>query len=315
MPNGAEGLRKMGYWETLQSVGSRVEMVQTFHDVKGLIKEIPLTDVWGFSRIEFLQSLASHIEEKQVSYLGQMIELNSERELIYNGRPFNEDQYDWILGCDGANSAIRRHLFQDAEIIDAPTYEINGCFDSPAFCEAHDQKLIKIVFDQPGLAVGFLPLKTGKVIWFMQLAKAHFPLPERNKEALQSLVNQILSKAQHPFIKDYILSSPMDPYLWKGRILLGVDQYVVENKVLLGDAAHLFLPFTSQGTNMAIEDVYSFTTSFETMVNKDLVAFDHFNNRREAVENVAFQGMEFAHLFSTENYEFMLNHIPLVFTK
>lgn len=315
MPNGVEGLRKMGYWEDLQKIGTPVRNVRIVHDSSEFSKESQLEGVWGFSRIDFLKSLAVHLRKDRVSFMNQMMRLNEEGALIWNEDKFDEEPYEWILGCDGANSVLRRHLFKDSEIIDAPTYEINGCFESEGFCNTYPEGLIKIVFDQPGIAVGFLPLKNGQVIWFMQLAKKHFPLPQRSREEMTGMVRELLMKSNHPLINDFLLKAPLEPYLWKGRILLGVDQYVVGNKVLLGDAAHLFLPFTSQGTNMAIEDVISFTESFDALNDKDLVALEHFNIRREAVESVAFQGMEYAHLFSTENYEFMLNHVPLVFTK
>lgn len=315
MPNGVEGLKKMGYWEDLKKVGTPIFSVNTFHDQSSSIQQSALEGVWGFSRIDFLQSLAAHLKKDQITFIHHMIQLGSNREILIQDQLFDESLYEWMLGCDGANSVIRRHLFEDAEIIEAPTYEINGCFEDEVFCASYPQQLIKIVFDQPGLAIGFLPLCNGKVIWFMQLAKNKFPVPQRGKEELVSMVHQILSQSQHPLIQEKLLKQNLNPYLWKGRILLGVDQYIVGNKVLLGDAAHLFLPFTSQGTNMAIEDVISFTESFEAIHDKDFIALHHFNNRREAVETVAFQGMEYAHLFSTENYEYMLHHIPLVFTK
>ena len=315
MPNGIEGLRKMGYWGELEKIGTPIAKVQTYHDGSSLLKESELQNVWGFSRVEFLQCLAQHVNKNQTTFFQNMMELGSDRGLLYNNTPFDQSQYEWIFGCDGANSVIRRHLFEDAEIIEAPTYEINGCFEDVSFCKSYPNQLIKIVFDQPGLAVGLLPLVNGRVIWFIQLAKKFFPVPSRSSDELLSRVKGILANAQNSLIHEHLLNQNLDPYLWKGRILIGVDQYIVDNKVLLGDAAHLFLPFTSQGTNMAIEDVISFTESFEALKDKDLVALEHFNKRREAVEAVAFQGMEYAHLFSTENYEFMLNHIPLVFTK
>ena len=101
--------------------------------------------------------------------------------------------------------------------------------------------------------------------------------------------------------------------MWRGKILLGVDQYIVDNIALMGDAAHIALPFTSQGTNLAIEDVLSFTTTHDVINNKSGVALAHFNNRRADCERIAFEGMEYAHLFATEPSDFMINHVPLAF--
>ena len=66
-------------------------------------------------------------------------------------------------------------------------------------------------------------------------------------------------------------------------------------------------------TNLAIEDVLSFTTTHDVINNKSGVALAHFNNRRADCERIAFEGMEYAHLFATEPSDFMIQHVPLSF--
>ena len=314
MPNGVGGLKQMGYWNHLMKKGTPIDDLVTYHDTKGLLKTFPMDGVWGFSRVDFLIELSKEIKS-EVTYIQQFVTLDEQRKLRIDDDEFPVDKYEWVLGCDGSNSSIRRFLFSDSEIIDAPTYELNGTFMDEEFTKEYKNQLVKIVFDQPGIAVGFLPLSTGKVIWFIQLAAKHFPIPSRNSSDINNLIRSLLVDAKHPLIQNTLLPRLNESYLWKGRILIGVDQYIKEKFVLLGDAAHLFLPFTSQGTNMAIEDVMSFVQTLESLNSRDDIAHEHFNNRRELVEQVAFQGMDFAHSFSNENYEYMLNHIPMVFTK
>jgi 2-polyprenyl-6-methoxyphenol hydroxylase-like FAD-dependent oxidoreductase len=311
MPNGVKGLKEMGHWDTIAPWVTPAKQVITMNDGMEIKNITPLYNVYGISRINFLQTLSKNIQSN-VTYLQDYVSLNEKRELTYGGQLFDKQSYDWILGCDGSHSVVRNYLFPDAETIDAPTYEINGSYYDETFCAQNAGSLIKIIFDDPGIAVGFLPLKTGQVIYYVQLAKKRYPAPTRNAD-LASFTKELLSKYQHPWIQNLIQDHLHTPYLWRGRILLGVDQYVVDNMVLMGDAAHIVLPFTSQGTNLAIEDVLSFTTTHDIISNKSEVALAHFNNRRADCERIAFEGMEYAHLFATESSDFMINHVPLAF--
>ncbi len=311
MPNGVKALKDMGHWKTIEPFTTSAKQVITMNDVMEIKNITPLENVFGISRTVFLQSLSKNIQSN-VTYYQDYVGINENRQLTYGGNQFPAKDYDWILGCDGSHSVVRKYLFPDSETLDAPTYEINGSYYDEAFCAQHAGSLVKIVFDQPGIAVGFLPLKTGQVIYYLQLSSRKFPTPSRNSE-LSEFVKKNLSHSQHPWIQNLLQHHVHTPYLWRGRILLGVDQYIVNNVVLMGDAAHIVLPFTSQGTNLAIEDVLSFTTTHDIVTHKTDVAKEHFNNRRETCERIAFEGMEYAHLFATESSDFMINHVPLAF--
>jgi 2-polyprenyl-6-methoxyphenol hydroxylase-like FAD-dependent oxidoreductase len=311
MPNGVKALKHMGHWDAIQDWVTPAKQVITMNDAQEIKNITPVDNVFGISRTHFLQSLSKNIQSN-VTYYQDYVSINEQRQLTYGGQAFPMGKYDWILGCDGTHSVVRKYLFPDAETIDAPTYEINGSYYDETFCAQNAGSLIKIIFDEPGIAVGFLPLKTGQVIYYVQLSKKKYPAPFRNAD-LAEFIKETLSSFQHPWIQNLLLHHIHTPYLWRGRILLGVDQYIVNNVVLMGDAAHIVLPFTSQGTNLAIEDVLSFTTTHDVISNKSDVAMAHFNNRRDECERIAFEGMEYAHLFATEPSDFMIQHMPLSF--
>jgi 2-polyprenyl-6-methoxyphenol hydroxylase-like FAD-dependent oxidoreductase len=311
MPNGVKGLKEMGHWDTIQEWVTPAKQVITMNDAQEIKNITPLDNVFSISRTHFLQSLSKKIQSN-VTYYQDYVSINDQKQLTYGGNVFPLEKYDWILGCDGTHSVVRKYLFPESETLEAPTFEINGSYYDETFCAQNAGSLIKIIFDEPGIAVGFLPLKTGQVIYFIQLAKKKFPAPFRNAD-LAEFTRNLLSGFHHPWIQNLVQNHVHTPYLWRGRILLGVDQYVKDNIVLMGDAAHIVLPFTSQGTNLAIEDVLSFTNTYDIISNKNELAMAHFNNRRADCERIAFEGMEYAHLFATEPSDFMIQHIPLSF--
>ncbi len=310
MPNGVDGLKSLGHWEKISPFCTSASTVITQNDRGETLTQNQVTDVYGITREQFLQALAPELSDK-IHCHGSKVVLSNEKKLTIDNLPFAEEQYKWIIGCDGLNSQVRSLLFPDAELLDAPTYEINGIFEDRDFTDQHAGNLYKIIFDKIGIALGILPLKSGQVIWYLQLATQKFPIP--NRDELASYVEQVLSPYSHPWIQKILKFHLSNLYLWKGRILLGVDQYVKDQYILLGDAAHVVLPFTSQGTNLAIDDIVSLVQCLDNQNTPSELAFNHFNNRRESCERIAFEGMEYAHLFSHSESEFMLNHVPLVF--
>jgi 2-polyprenyl-6-methoxyphenol hydroxylase-like FAD-dependent oxidoreductase len=310
MPNGVAGLKSLGYWDKVVPFCTPTNSVITQNVSGEILTQKEVSDVYGISRVQFLQSLSPNMGE-YIHCASSMVILNKEKNLTIENNPFPTDKYKWIIGCDVVNSQVRRKLFPDAELLDAPTYEINGSFEDENFTAQHAGNLYKIIFDELGLAFGILPLTSGQVIWYLQLAAQKFPIPKR--ENLAEFVKSTIAQYQHPWIQKIVQHHLSNLYLWKGRILLGVDQYVKDQYILLGDAAHVVLPFTSQGTNLAIDDIVSLVHCLDQNNTPEEVAFNHFNNRRESCERIAFEGMEYTHLFSHNESEFMLQYVPLAF--
>ncbi len=310
MPNGVSGLQKLGYWNSIKENTTSIQKIFTINDNQEILNEQKVENVYGISRLNFLKSLASHLNE-DVTRFAEKITYSSESLRLSSGEKWDHSQYQWVLGCDGLHSQIRKMLFEDAEMLDAPTYEINGSFQDENFTSQHAGNLYKIIFDEMGIAFGILPLHTGQVIWYLQLSRKHYPISDG--VSLPEFVQSTVSKYKHPWI-DWIVKNHLKGlYLWRGKILLGVDQYIKDKYILLGDAAHVVLPFTSQGTNLAIDDISSLMHTLDHLESQEDIAIKHFNNRREICERIAFEGMEYAHLFSNNDSRFMITHMPLVF--
>lgn len=312
MPNGVAGLKTLGYWDDIVSKATAVNTVQILDDHQTVLSEKKVENIFGISRTLFLEALSNYLSYG-VNRVAEKITFRSPQLIHSNQQTFEVENYEWILGCDGIHSQVRKMLFPDAEMLDAPTYEINGSFYDKSFAEEHCGKLFKIIFDEMGIAFGILPLCTGQIIWYLQLSRKHYPIPEENTTTLDQFVAKTLEPYSHPWIKMIVENHLHGLYLWRGKILLGVDQYIKGKFILLGDAAHIVLPFTSQGTNLAIDDIASLMNTIDHLETQDEIAIEHFNNRRSTCERIAFEGMEYAHLFSNNDSRFMINHMPLVF--
>lgn len=300
MPNGVSGLKKLGYWNDVVNDATAVKTIQILNDKNEILSEKKVENIYGINRTAFLESLSKQLST-QVQRIPEKITFQNLQLSDSNQHQLDTESYEWILGCDGIHSQIRKMLFPDAEMLDAPTYEINGSFYNEGFTKEQCGKLFKIIFDEMGIAFGILPLCTGQVIWYLQLSRKHYPTPDESKTTLAQFAAEILQPYSHPWIKMIKEHHLNGLYLWRGKILLGVDQYIKGKYILLGDAAHIVLPFTSQGTNLAIDDIESLMKTIDHLETQDEIAIDHFNNRRATCERIAFEGMEYAHLFSNND--------------
>ena len=79
-------------------------------------------------------------------------------------------------------------------------------------------------------------------------------------------------------------------YLWATRDLLPLDDLMRGNLVLIGDAAHACLPFTSQGANGALVDAALLAKLLVNASRKeDLgVAFQAYSRQRRARNHLIF---------------------------
>lgn len=312
MPNGVDGLKKLGYWNSIESHTTSIKKIYTVNDQHEILNEQSVDNIYGISRLSFLKALGSNLSD-HINRFPEKITCDSENLKKSSGENWEHAHYQWVLGCDGLHSQIRKMLFKDAEMLDAPTYEINGSFEDKEFTREHAGNLYKIIFEEMGIAFGMLPLHTGQIIWYLQLSRKHYLIADGT--SLPDFVRNTVAKYNHTWINWIVDNHLNGLYLWRGKILLGVDQYIKGKYILLGDAAHIVLPFTSQGTNLAIDDIASLMDTLDHLENKEDIAIEHFNNRRETCERIAFEGMEYAHLFSNNDSKFMITHMPLVFEK
>jgi len=112
--------------------------------------------------------------------------------------------------------------------------------------------MLKIVVPGAGLAVGLLPLARGRLVWFVQFDTERHGWPHA-AGPLPFLTD--LLRRFPPWLREVIAATESGlPHHWRPLDLDPPTRLVGPNIVLLGDAAHPLLPFTSQGVNLALED-------------------------------------------------------------
>ncbi len=200
---------------------------------------------------------------------------------------------DIFIAADGGNSAVRSHLFGQVNYSPTEVKEIVGIAVNKEIAAQYAQTFTKTQSNVKGLAFGFIPSTDEELVWFMQydpaIADIQNPTPTQLKEFCLSMMTRFPQ-----VVKDVINSDDFtNTYIWNTRDFDALPSFHKSNIVLIGDAAHQALPFTSAGTTNAIRDAKVLA---QELLNEEQTiesAFtNYYNNRIADIANQVKMGRE-----------------------
>lgn len=248
-------------------------------DDEELIK-ISLDDWHCIKRVDLIQFLISFYNEQSLKfdYEFSYFEYQNDKVSSVVFRNGEKVEANIFIGADGSNSATRKELFGETKYSDIDVKEVVGI--SSYSSDSEYKVFQKFQSDKFGLSFGFIPATDNECVWFMQydskfesnrVIKSHSELKEFCFNLLIDFpdeVRQVLNR------NDFSTS-----YIWNTRDFDLLPSFHNKNVVLIGDAAHLALPFTSAGTTNAIKDAAVLT---ESIINSSSLdeAFSNFYEKR-----------------------------------
>lgn len=196
---------------------------------------------------------------------------------------------DIFIGSDGGNSKVRKNIFGDTAYSNVEVQEILGIAKESDVSAKFNGVFTKYQSKKHGLSFGFIPFSKTDLIWFTQFDVSMQDIYHFGEGRITDFLHRMLIKFP-PVVKQLINSSPPEQlYLWRTRDFNPLPRFHSHNIVLIGDAAHLALPFTSAGTTNAIRDAIELASSMEeTPIPQD--AFKLFHQKRIPVisEHISF---------------------------
>ncbi len=312
LPNGIAGLKELGVWKDVEPYCLRIRKVNFINTSGDLSNQIDFEEVYSISRFKFLEALAN----KSTELIEDLVKLSENGDFIVGeNHHIHSKSFDGILGSDGVHSKTRKHLNPQAENQDTATYEVMGVVKSDFLYNMLGNELHKYAIAENGLSLGILPLKDGEIIWYLQVNSIDHGTPKRDRESLIAFLKETVGDCENPMIQALLNSNIETTYVWQGRTLKNVHTLAKDNIFLFGDAAHLFLPFTSQGTNSAIVDVALFIQLLKS--GKSLPEFAHqYSVERLAETNELVKaGIEMMQEFCFTNFDEVASKIPITLLK
>ena len=205
---------------------------------------------------------------------------------------------DIFIGADGSNSKVRELIFGATNYSENDVNEIVCTSSFKVDNVRKDALFQKYQSDKKGLAFGFIPVSEGEVVWFIQYDVKLAPRSvENNSESIEAFSREIL-KDFPAEVTDVLNSSDFNnSYIWKTRDFDLLPSFHSENIVLIGDAAHLALPFTSAGTTNAILDAECLSKSLKEFDSIELSFQNYYAERSEKTGMHIAQGRQIKETF------------------
>ncbi len=180
---------------------------------------------------------------------------------------------DLFVGCDGARSVVRGALFPACQLTTTPDVELVGHVRDAALARRLGASFVKYQHPEGGRALGLVPCGDDHVVWYIQRAlgpdAAAAPV---GPAALRAFARDTVAGWDPALLA--VLDGADFGHVYRARVadLEPLPRLHVANAVLVGDAAHLFLPFASQGVRFALDDALALGDALDARPLADALA-------------------------------------------
>ncbi len=260
MQNGVRALQSLGASSLLGNYSPIDRLI--LRDATGrVLRNQALEEVYCVTRQGLVDGLTRQLSHSRIHYGSKLnnIALNADHtrveQLIFEHGPTHVQDSDFVIGASGSSSILATKLNPDLERRLSPVFEIVGSSNQPDLAQQLGTVFVKTVFAKLGLAFGLLAPTATRVVGFLQFEEQRYS--EYQSLSHFEFLQQVMESAPEP-IPTYLRSlneqEQIALHLWK-PIRSPLPQICFnQNCLLIGDAAHPLLPFTSQGANAALED-------------------------------------------------------------
>jgi 2-polyprenyl-6-methoxyphenol hydroxylase-like FAD-dependent oxidoreductase/predicted DsbA family dithiol-disulfide isomerase len=204
---------------------------------------------------------------------------------------------DIFVGADGGNSKVRELIHGKVAFTPVEVKEVVGVCYNDQVDEARSRTFTKFQDKTSGLAFGMIPSGRNEFVWFMQYDPSVSDVSDANPDELKLFCKKLLAK--FPSVVSRLLESDdfSSTYIWNTRDFDLLPSFHKKNVVLIGDAAHLALPFTSAGTTNAILDAKTVAQFLLSESNYEEAFNKYYDLRAHNVSNHILLGRELKKVF------------------
>lgn len=295
--------------DCLSSLGLRVEGTPlrrfTRRDKSGevLNEQALLPGTMGVARCAMLNELKVALAEGTLTVGKRLQQLDFDAAghvtaaHLSNGQAVQADLY---VAGDGIRSRAREQLFPRQPLVMARVQEVVGFVECADTARWANHSLNKFHAEAGGIAFGILPVSDKHVVWYMQFDSERYPAPRQDATLVGNFVRGLVSGWSDPIAHLLTKTDFSRVHVWQPVDNNLVPHFYQGNLVLVGDAAHPFLPFASQGVSAAIADAISLANHLMLESNMPRALMQYSEERRAQCLPYIGQGRALARLFLAE---------------
>ncbi|RAJ33443.1 FAD-dependent oxidoreductase [Pedobacter cryoconitis] len=199
---------------------------------------------------------------------------------------------DVFIGADGANSIVRQQLFGEVKFEPGKVKEVVGIIQHAELAAALQGKFTKFQQKDQGLSFGLIPTSATEMVWFMQYDPLLADIPEGINPRDSDQYHELLHELCLNLLKDFPATVQQvlkcndfrTSYIWNTRDFDLLPSFHHQNVVLIGDAAHVALPFTSAGTTNAMLDAKTLSHCLLHYPNLSTAFSAYYQLRAESIK-------------------------------
>lgn len=278
LPNGMKALEELGAADEMRSAGTEIKHVLITNKEGDVIKAQTISDTYCINRSDCQAVLQNKLTNPKIifnqkfSHFTQNAE-GMEKAVFSNGEELNGDLF---LGTDGARSNVRKLLFPESKLNPGNVKEIVCLIREPGIGSFMENTFQKVVDTDNKLAMGMAPCNPDEVVWFVQYDYTKYDFCSQESFELQEALLDLFS-TWPSLVQRVIRTSDFDnAYHWHTGDMATLPAFHQKNTILIGDAAHLSLTFTSQGANSAMADAVLFSHYLKEVIDGAMSMDDAF---------------------------------------
>jgi 2-polyprenyl-6-methoxyphenol hydroxylase-like FAD-dependent oxidoreductase len=256
LENGVAAARRLGAWDAVAPLGHRLEGATLCDAAGGYVRSESVAG-WGFPHAPVARRLIERLPPGVVRYGAEARGVERAPDGRVRAVVFADGssvEADLFVAADGNRSVLRQSLFPGATLRPGRVHELVMAIHAPDLVARLGARLVKLVDARRALALGMVPCGEGTVVWFLQMpddTPGFESLAHADRmAAIRALVDGWAAPAGELIDRTRFEES----YLWRTADLDPLPTFAADGVVLVGDAAHPVLPFTSQGVASALTD-------------------------------------------------------------
>jgi 2-polyprenyl-6-methoxyphenol hydroxylase-like FAD-dependent oxidoreductase len=312
LENGIETLKEIGLDQSFNTISKKLDHYVSFGESDALGVSTPLEGVYAVKRNDILDMLLEDVDPEDLNY-----------DMSYDHLVFDEDgsaravvmtdgtnvEADVFIAADGVYSKVRSELFSNVSLEETDDHEIVCLLPKGLGQVPPGDDWVKYLDSTAGVNMGMFKLYNEELLWYLQFDKSKHGTPMEMDNGMEDFLKKIIQYLPDSF-KDILLKSdPGKCFYWKTKRMDLLPRFHQNNVLLIGDAAHPLLTFTSQGVNSALRDALVLGDLFaEGVDDLEKIFTDFYLDRKDEIERYIKEGDERLEEFSSAK----LQGLPLV---
>ncbi len=253
-PSVQQGMARLGI--DIDGVGQPIDQFEIRDEDDCPIITRTLKQTIGVDRSSFLELLRANLDPRIVHEDMNFIGFESEGHDRVKAALFDDGtrvEGDLFIGADGVRSTVRQEWNRGPQLRPTESVELVGIYHGKLPVRLKKGAL-KFISQGNGLSIGVVPTSDRSAVWYMQCDPRRWPQSFSGVEERARWIGQIGERFPDPVSSIFAGSDLRRAYLWRTTDRDLPENFHRGNVLLIGDAAHPLLTFTSQGTGSAIED-------------------------------------------------------------